>query len=253
MPMELDDRLYRLFEKPAARVAVETLCLGLGYTAVATSDGGTGIAYTYLDAKTSCGVVKNYRDFEGQSALELLAYLHSADPLERTMALALVNALNHRAALALPEDPKNESLFDALGIGSGTRVAMVGLFGPLMRIFKERGAVVEVVDLHRRLGQPAEFLPRLRAWAEVLVLTATSILNATTEEILAAVGDGVKTVLLGPSTPLVAEAFAHLPVHFLAGTVPVDREAVFKAVRHGAGTRVIQKYGRKVFMPTRAL
>jgi len=253
MAMQLDDRLFHLFEKPAAGVAVETLCLGLGYTALATSDGGTGIAYTYLDAKTSCGVVKNYRDFEGQSALELLAYLHSADPLERTMALALVNALNHRAALALPEDPKNESLFDALGIGASTRVAMVGLFGPLMRIFKERGAVVEVVDLHRRLGQPAEFLPKLRAWAEVLILTATSILNATTEEILAAVGDGVKTVLLGPSTPLVAEAFAHLPVHFLAGTVPVDREAVFRAVRHGAGTRVIQKYGRKVFMPTRAL
>ena len=253
MAMQLDDRLFHLFEKPAAGVAVETLCLGLGYTALATSDGGTGIAYTYLDAKTSCGVVKNYRDFEGQSAIELLAYLHSADPLERTMALALVNALNHRAALALPEDPKNRSLFDSLGIGSGTRVAMVGLFGPLMRIFKERGAVVEVVDLHRRLGQPAEFLPRLRAWAEVLILTATSILNAIAEEILAAVGDGVKTVLLGPSTPLVAEAFAHLPVHFLAGTVPVDREAVFKAVRHGAGTRVIQKYGRKVFMPTRAL
>jgi uncharacterized protein (DUF4213/DUF364 family) len=129
MAMELDDRLYRLFEKPAAGVGVETLCLGLGYTAVATSDGGTGIAYTYLGAKTSCGVVKNYRDFEGQSALELLAYLHSADPLERTMALALVNALNHRAALALPDDPKNGALFDALGIGSGTRVAMVGFSG----------------------------------------------------------------------------------------------------------------------------
>ncbi|MGD8960811.1 MAG: DUF364 domain-containing protein [Desulfobacteraceae bacterium] len=252
MAMELDERLYRLFQKPAAGAKVETLCLGLGYTAVATSDGGTGIAYTYLDAKTSCGVVQNYRDFEGQSALELLGYLHSADPLERTMALALVNALNHRTALGLPDDPKNGALFDALGIGSGTRVAMVGLFGPLMRIFKDRGAVVETIDLHRRLGRPAEFLPKLSAWAEVLILTATSILNATTEEVLAAVDDGVKTVLLGPSTPLAAEAFAHLPVHFLAGTVPLDREAVLKAVRHGAGTRVIQKYGRKVFMPVRA-
>jgi hypothetical protein len=251
--MQLDERLYRLFEKPAAVVAVETLCLGLGYTAVATSDGGTGIAYTYLDAKTSCAVVSRYRDFEGRSALELLEYLHSVDPIERTMALALVNALNHRAAIALPQDPKNQFLFDALGIGAGTRVAMVGLFGPLLQIFKGRGAVVDVIDLNRRVGEPADFFPKLRAWADVLILTSTSILNSTTEEVLAAAGDGVKTVLLGPSTPLAAEAFGHLPVHFLAGTVPVDREAVFKAVRHGAGTRVIQKYGRKVFLQIKAL
>ncbi|MFY9943586.1 MAG: DUF364 domain-containing protein [Desulfobacterales bacterium] len=253
MTMQLDDRLYRLFEKPAARVAVETLCLGLGYTAVATSDGGTGIAYTYLDAKTSCAVVKHYRDFEGRSALDLLAYLHSVDPIERTMALALVNALNHRAALALPKDPKNQFLFDALGIGAGTRVAMVGFFGPLMRLFEERGAEVAVIDLNRRVGAPVEFLPKLQSWADVLILTATSILNGTTEEVLAAAGRRVKTVLLGPSTPLTADAFAHLPVHFLAGTVPEDREAVFKAVRHGVGTRVIQQYGRKVFLQTKAV
>lgn len=251
--MQLDDRLYRLFEKPAARVAVETLCLGLGYTAVATSDGGTGIAYTYLDAKTSCTVVTHYRDFEGRPALDLLAYLHSVDPIERTMALALVNALNHQAALALPKDPKNQFLFDALGIGAGTRVAMVGFFGPLMRLFEDRGAEVAVIDLHRRVGAPAEFLPKLHSWADVLILTATSILNGTTEEVLAAAGQRVKTVLLGPSTPLTADAFAHLPVHFLAGTVPEDREAVFKAVRHGVGTRVIQQYGRKVFLQTKAV
>jgi uncharacterized protein (DUF4213/DUF364 family) len=253
MAMELDDRLYRLFEKPAAAAAVETLCLGLGYTAVATSDGGTGIAYTYLDAKTSCAVVKHYRDFEGRSALDLLAYLHSTDPIERTMALALVNALNHRAALALPKDPKNKFLFDALGIGAGTRVAMVGFFGPLMRLFEDRGAEVAVIDLNRRVGAPAEFLPKLQSWADVLILTATSILNGTTEEVLVAAGQRVKTVLLGPSTPLTADAFVHLPVHFLAGTVPEDREAVFKAVRHGVGTRVIQQYGRKVYLQTKAV
>lgn len=248
--MELDHRLYRLFKEPAAAVAVETLCLGLGYTAVATSDGGTGIAYTYLDAKTSCSVVHHYRDFEDRPALDLLEYIHSRNPIERTMALALVNALNHRAALALPEDPKNQALFDTLGIGAATRVAMVGFFGPLMHLFEERGAEVAVIDHHRELGDPAAFFEKLNDWADVLILTSTSILNGTTEEMLAAAGEGVKTVLLGPSTPLAAEAFGHLPVHFLAGTVPVDRQAVFKAVRHGTGTRVIQKYGRKVFLQT---
>ena len=53
--------------------------------------------------------------------------------------------------------------------------------------------------------------------------------------------------MIGPSTPLVAAAFAGLPVHVLAGTVPVDMTGTFKAIRHGRGTPVLQKFARKVY------
>jgi len=46
----------------------------------------------------------------------------------------------------------------------------------------------------------------------------------------------------------VAEAFNHLPVHMLAGTVPLDKEKSLKAIRHGMGTPVLHKFSRKVFM-----
>ena len=46
----------------------------------------------------------------------------------------------------------------------------------------------------------------------------------------------MKTIMLGPSTPMVENAFKHLPVHMLAGTVPVDKEKTLKAIRHGMGT-----------------
>jgi hypothetical protein len=45
---------------------------------------------------------------------------------------------------------------------------------------------------------------------------------------------------------MVPEVFDHLPVTMLAGTAPVDREKVLQAVRNGAGTRMIQRYSRKV-------
>jgi uncharacterized protein (DUF4213/DUF364 family) len=57
-----------------------------------------------------------------------------------------------------------------------------------------------------------------------------------------------KTALLGPSTPMVAEAFQDMPVHILAGTVPVDKDQVLKAVRHGLGTRNIHKFSKKSFL-----
>lgn len=63
------------------------------------------------------------------------------------------------------------------------------------------------------------------------MLTSTSILNNTTEEILSRLAPGVKVVMLGPSTPMVAAAFSHLPVHILAGTVPSTRRLESRSAR----------------------
>ena len=52
--MILNDNLFNLFKEKAEKIRVDMLCLGLGYTAVVTSDGGIGIAYTYFEDKKSC-------------------------------------------------------------------------------------------------------------------------------------------------------------------------------------------------------
>jgi hypothetical protein len=125
---------------------------------------------------------------------------------------------------------------------------MVGFFGPLINLFNQKFASLEIFDSSRGLGQKEDFYKKLGGWAEVLFLTSTSILNNTTEDILGSVGKGVKTVMLGPSTPMVAKAFDHLPVHVLAGTVPIDKEKILKAIRHGMGTPVLQKFSRKSYL-----
>jgi hypothetical protein len=139
-------------------------------------------------------------------------------------------------------------MLDILEIGPGTRVAMVGYFGPMVPLLNERGAQLEIIDRGRDMGSTERFYERLGNWAEVLVLTATSLLNHSTEEILAAANAGVRTLMLGPSTPMVPEAFCHLPVRLLAGTVPMERDKVLAAIRHGAGTPVIQRFSRKAYV-----
>ena len=246
--MKLNSALYDLFIHQARQTTIEILSLGLGYTAAVTDDGGIGLAYTFFENKKACMVLNKYIDYEGRPAAELLAKIKSDNTIERSMALALVNALNHHRALGFPEDLHNRILFDAFHIGAGTRVAMVGYFGPLIKMFEEKKATVEILDASRRLGDENTFYEKLGGWAEVLFLTSTSILNNTTEAILSHVHPKVKTVMLGPSTPMVAEAFAHLPVHMLAGTVPIDKENLLKGVRHGMGTPVLQKFSRKSFI-----
>ncbi len=246
--MKLNHKIYDLFVTKAQTVYVEILSLGLGYTAVTTSDGGIGLSYTLYENKTSCIVLNKHINYEGRPAIELLDKITSANSIERSMALATVNALNYDFALTLPEDKDNSVMLDAFEIGEGTKVAMVGFIGPLAHIFEQRKAVLEILDYSRGLGQKDDFYAKLGNWADVLLITSTSVLNNTTEEILENVHQDVKTVMLGPSTPMIAEAFDHLPVHMLAGTVPLDKENILGAIRHGMGTPVLQKFSRKSFL-----
>jgi uncharacterized protein (DUF4213/DUF364 family) len=246
--MLLNQKLYDLFTVKAAAVNVEVVSIGLGYTALTLSDGGIGLSYTHFEDKKSCMLLNQHIDYEQQPAIQLLEKIKSDHAVERSMALALVNALNYTDALGYPEDRKNQIMFEEFNIGEGTRAAMVGFIGPLVDFLKQKNASVEVLDRSRGMGQKEDFYTRLGNWADVLFLTSTSILNNTTEEILQNVHPKVKTVMLGPSTPMVAAAFDHLPVHMLAGTVPIDTAKVLKAIRHGMGTPVLQKFSRKTYV-----
>jgi uncharacterized protein len=246
--MQLTQKMYDHFDKKAREIEVESVSIGLGYTAVTTSDGGIGIAYTYVNQRGCCSMNRDYRDYEGGPAIELLAKIKSPDPLHRSMGLALVNALNYQKASVLPEDSSDRLWMDTFGIAKETKIAMVGLFRPLVKLFQDRGAIVEVLDDFQGVGEQQVFYEKLKDWAQVLVLTSTSILNDTTEDILGRLAPDVKVVMIGPSTPLIADVFSHLPVHLLAGTVPVDKAGVLKAIRHGVGTPVIHRFSRKVYL-----
>lgn len=246
--MTINERLYALCRDKAAAVTVDTISIGLGYTAVQTSDGGLGLAYTYLENKTGCTVRKNDFNFESKPASLLLEKIRQPDPLEKSMALALVNALNHAEALALSEDPKNEVLFDHFEIKPGTRVSMVGYFGPLIKTLENRGAILEIIDEQRGLGTQDTFKAHLGDWTDVLILTSTSLLNDSADAILDRLGPDARAVLLGPSTPMIAAAFKALPVHMLAGAVPVKAGEIFQGVRFGMGTQVLLRACLKKYL-----
>ena len=247
MPMGLNQCLFDALLPMADRVMVEQVCMGIGYTAVVTSDRCIGVSYTYFDVKSGCSLINDYRDFEGRPARDLLALIGCDDPLERSMALALINALNAPRASRLPQDKNNALLLDRLGIGTRAKVAMVGFIKPLVGLLEDRGAQVDIIDEFRQMGNTERFLHNLNTWANAALITSTTILNNTLETLLDHAGKNVKVALLGPSTPMVAEAFAHRPmVKALAGIVPGRIDDVLKTVRHGLGTRHLHRCSSKV-------
>lgn len=245
--MELNRKLLDRFSAVAEGVTVDQVTIGLGYTAVTTSDGGIGLAATGVALNGCCAGGLKIDDFENRPVTDLLQCIEKTEPMGRAMALAAINALNHHQSLRLPVDAGNTILLDRFHIRSGVRVAMVGYFPPLVRLLEAEAVSLTIIDDARGIGDKKAFCQQLRGWADVLLITATTIINNTTESILAHAGPELQTVLLGPSTPMVPEAFDHLPILMLAGTAIIDREQALKIIRHAGGTRALKPVSRKVY------
>ena len=247
--MLLTRRLYETSLPLAEATTVASLTVGLGYTVVATDDGGFGVSYTWLEGRECRSFRNGYRDVEGEPAGVLLERLLSDDPFQRSIGLATVNALNRPRACGCADDdggPVSRSL-RLLEVGPGTHVCMVGYFPPLAAALPKLGVELEVIDSSLGMGDPARFRGLLASWADALIVTATAILNDSIEDLLEAAAPGVKTLVLGPSTPLVPEAFSHLPVTVLAGIAPLNPAGIERVVRHGAATPGMKPFVRKVY------
>jgi len=61
------------------------------------------------------------------------------------------------------------------------------------------------------------------------------------------VSPDARVVVLGPTTPMVPEAFAAVPVNMLGGMVTVSNERVVSPVRQAALTPALKWHCRKVY------
>lgn len=241
----MKESVYARIEKSLLPLAEKTqlkeLTIGLGYTAALTEDGDCGVSFTYFTRPSaSCTVVSHPMDVEGKPATELLSLIHSEKLIERASALAMANALNARRSREMERD--SGDLSDKLG---GRKYAMVGYFGPVVNQLKKKGIQIVAIDESKGIGDSDAFYRYLEEEAEALILTSTSLINGSTESILERLRPETKTILLGPTTPMIPEAFAALPVDYLGGIAVTDGASVIREIRHGKGTPAIMKHAEK--------
>ncbi|MBT3327858.1 MAG: DUF364 domain-containing protein [Gemmatimonadales bacterium] len=239
-------RIGSCLSAAAREVAVADVRIGLGYTAVLLADGRTGVAYTFRDeARGGCSVFTGLRPLSGRPAADLLALLESHDAIEAGVGLACANALANRNEI---EHLKGDIL-EHLDVRPKDDVAMVGYFGPLVKALRKRSRSLTIFE---RVAAPTELLrPQEEALAalprcQIVLLTATSIINHTLDGLLDAARGCRQVAVLGPSTPLLAEAFSTTGVTLLSGVVVIAADEVLRVVSEGGGMRQFSRHVRKV-------
>jgi uncharacterized protein (DUF4213/DUF364 family) len=200
--------------------------VGLYWTAVRVGNR-LGLASTLFDA-TCCFA----NDLPGmglwhkRTARELAACLRSTHLIEASLGMASLNAL-------LPVDEECGVELNARDLlierGRGHRVALVGHFA-FTEAVRQAADRLWVLELQPTAGDiPATAAPEMLPQADVIGLTATTLMNGTFDELARLFPPQALVVMLGPSTPLSPVLFDY-GVDVIAGARVTDPAAVWHAV-----------------------
>lgn len=229
--------------KPVSEGLVVTdVRVGLGYTSVRLDNGNIGIAWTAQTQSGSCTYEPKAGTLGGMKAGELLEMLTVFNkPLSRSIGLATANAL--AAGLPRPEATCTDVL-DLVQVQSSDHVVMVGYFGPLVPVIRETGCRMDILELNA--DKPGTMTPEQGRGSlsscSVAIITATTIVTGTIDEILSSLRNPRAAVVLGPSTFMRPEVFIDTPVTHLAGARIRDAHAVEKIVSEGGGTMIMKRH-----------
>jgi uncharacterized protein len=222
----------------AAGAGVLDVRVGLYWTVVHTTLGA-GLAATPRDEAHLRGdiPVAEAGSLTGLGPLELVGLLRSHSPPEAAIGLAAVNALLGEPAGRVTEDNAETILRARAG---GRSVALVGHF-PLAERLRPHCGRLWVFERGVGLG-PGDLGPeemeKLLPQAEVVGVTATTLLNGTFEDVLTLIDPEAWCLMLGPSTPM-SQCLFERGFDALCGTVVADPFRVLRAVSEGAVTRQV--------------
>ena len=239
------DEVCELLLPVAAGCAVTDVRIGLGYTAVQLDDGNCGLAYTFREGvQAGCSVIQTAGTLVGQQASELAVWARSPDPLAAAVGLATLNAL-----IRVPAGAVETDLLGLLGCEPDDVVGMVGYFGPLVEPLRKRCSALHILERQPSAGSgllPESAANEILPKCQIAILSATTLLNRTIDSLLRLCQNAREIAILGPSTPMLPEAFASHGATLLSGIQVIDPQRALRVVSEGGGTRQFGAAVRKL-------
>ncbi len=235
----LDDILKSL----AVDAPIEEVRRGVHSTAVVSRFCGLS-STMFRDARHEEEGDESMKPYAEMTACELAQYALSDDISKASLGLAAINSLI---------EIKTEQCTDIDGlklvreIGEGKNISVIGHF-PFL---EELGKVTRnlwIIEKHPLPGDlPEESSRKYLPQSDIVVISATTLINHTLPGLLALCRQGSVKMLLGPTTPMSMVLFDH-GIDVLSGSMVIDKDVVLKHVSEGSDFMRLKKTGAVRFV-----
>jgi hypothetical protein len=226
--------------------------IGLHWTAVlAKVDGETrcGLAATvgdevhHFNTKPDISCAGKLNDLPVRT---LANFVYSPSLPEVSLGLATVNALLPR----LPHLWQNLHSKEVLArLGVGKTVVMVGHFPYASELRSRVGRLIVLEQNPQEDDLPASAAPEVIPQADVLAITAMTLLNCTFADLMTLRRPGIPTLIVGPTTPLSPVMF-EMGATILSGAIVENPESVLRGLTQGANFHQLRPLGVRLVSMT---
>lgn len=212
--------------------AIENIVSGNKYTAVLLSNGHIGVCANL-----------------GNRVSPAIPDLRIAPPdlsqiTHRIIYTAYLNACHNYHGF----DSREDDIWDVLDFTKQQCIVMVGLFKPIVRKFEKAGIPLEIFDMIKTDTRLTEMNHQkdILKQADAVILTSTSVFNATFLETVNATPEGCHVYMLGPSSIMVPELLQYKNIKMIFGaTFEKNDTRVLDVIENHGGTRQFLKFGSK--------
>jgi uncharacterized protein (DUF4213/DUF364 family) len=249
-------------------ITIERAVIGLFFTGVKLNNGIAGACATPIKTipeavccPSSAMAMPFPGKLHGRPAFDLAQEAVGENGIRRAIGIAAMNALADTCWSRRPH-PETElrlgiDAFDATDIRPGDKVVVVGAFVPFLRELKRRHQPYLVLEQDRDtlkadelpFFRPAEQASIVVPEADVLLITGTTLINDTLEELLALAQPSARVTMVGPTVSLLPDALLSRGADIL-GTVRVTAPDAFldMLAEGGSGYHFFGRTAQKVVL-----
>lgn len=249
-------------------ILIERAVVGLFFTGVKLSTGHAGSAATPIKeipeavcCPSSAMAMPFPGKMKGRKAASLLDEAQESSGIRRAVGIAVLNALAQAAAerggCGEAELLPDMDAFEAAGIRPHEKVVVVGAFVPFLRALRALGADHLVLEKDPGTLKPAELpffreaslAPDIVPQADVLLITGTTLINDTLDDLLRLAKPTARIVVVGPTVTMVPDAFFRRRCTILGGVEITEPDAFLDVLAEGgSGYHFFGRSARKVVL-----
>ena len=235
-------------------ITVERAVVGLFFTGVALSNGNAGACATPIKTipeavccPSSAMAMPFPGKLRGRPAFDLAREALGDNGIRRAVGIAAMNALADTCWRRRPH-PETElrlgvDAFDATEIRSADTVVVVGAFVPFLRELKRRRQPFLVLERNPAtlkadempFFRPAEEARTVISEADIVLITGSSLVNNTLEDLLGLAKPGARVTVVGPTVGMLPDAFLRRGANVLGTVRLIAPDAFLDVLAEGGG------------------